>query len=184
MELTIEFLLVFLWALAEATVWPFMPDALIAPLVAVDPQQWWRVVVPAVCGTVSGGMISYFLGRRYSAKLVLRMPFVRAPMLAQCREWLASEGPRGVRHQALSMLPFKVFCMVAGETKMPLFPFFLWAIFVRGTRFLVVALLASIFGNLFPALLRDHLAAAVLVWAVLFGFGLFFMARSWARRTD
>ena len=75
-------LLAFLWAVAEATVWPFMPDAVLVPLALARPSSWWRLVLAAALGTTVGGAISYLLARRRPDRTAIeRLPLVRPAMV-------------------------------------------------------------------------------------------------------
>ncbi|HEY9789299.1 MAG TPA: hypothetical protein V6D22_02795 [Candidatus Obscuribacterales bacterium] len=172
----------FLWAFAEAVFWPFMPDALLVPLAAFQPSTWWMLIPIAVAGSAVGGVASYLLARRTDVSAVLSgMPFVRPPMVAQCNLWLAAEGARGVRHQALSMVPFKVFAFTAGKLTLPLPTFIAWAMLVRGARFMVVCAIAAVSGIILKTPLALYPAPFLIAWAVAFYVALIMMVRKWEK---
>ena len=177
--------LVGLWAVAEATLWPIMPDAALTPLAAAYPAAWWRLAATAAAGSALGGLLSYLVGWRLPVEpLLARLPLVRPPMAAAAARWLADEGPAGLRHQPLSGLPFKVFALLAGRQRLPLLPFLGWAVLVRGLRFLAVAGGAALLGARFDQLVRRWSRPLVLLWSVAFLLGLWQTVRQWERRGE
>jgi 1-acyl-sn-glycerol-3-phosphate acyltransferase len=174
---------VLLWAVAEATWWPIMPDAALAPSAAARPDAWWRLAVAATAGSCLGGMGSYAIGRRWPARPVLaRLPLVRPAMVEAADRWLAAEGALALRQQPLSGLPFKVFASLAGDRRVPLGAFVLSAGLFRGARFLAVSAAAGLFGHRFHRQIRSRGPTLLVLWGVLFSLSLWRMVAAWDRR--
>jgi membrane protein YqaA with SNARE-associated domain len=191
----VTYILVFLWALAEATVWPIMPDAILVPLALARPRSWWRLVLAAALGTTLGGTISYLIGSRWPGRVtadwsvsersaIERLPLVRPAMVAAADRWLTEDGPRGAWRQPASGIPMKVFARLAGLNRLPLVSFLLWAVTARSVRFTVAAGGAVLLSRLF----RPHVARwywpLTLLWTVIFGVGLWRAVAFWSRRTE
>lgn len=181
MSLTTEYLLLIMlvWAFAEAIFSPFMPDALLVPLAVANPHLWWQLVIASLIGSGCGGVMMYIFSKKDLVGDLTKLPLISSRMVAQCHAWLSSEGSKGVRHQALSLLPFKVFAATAAQLDLPLFRFLMWALLVRGLRFLVVAILSATGGTLFPNLVKNHGWLLSLLWAVVFSAGLALSVRKW-----
>jgi 1-acyl-sn-glycerol-3-phosphate acyltransferase len=176
-------LLVAAWAAAEATVWPIMPDALLVPLAASRPGHWWALVLVAAGGSLGGGLLSYAVGRAAPVEPFLRrLPLVSPPMIDAASTWLAEEGPRGVRHQPLSGLPFKVFALLAGARRLPLGQFLLWSLVARGARFGTVSGSAALLGRALAPRLRAFGWLLLPLWGVVFLVGLRQTTEAWERR--
>jgi membrane protein YqaA with SNARE-associated domain len=176
--------LAFAWAVAEATCWPIMPDAILAPLGARHPSSWWNLALAALSGTALGGAASYALGasERPAGPILARLPMVREPMVTAVDDWLATEGPSAVRRQALSGIPFKVFALRAGARRIPLGPFLAWALLGRGARFFTVSGAAALLGRWFGEPLGKHGPTLLLAWSLVFALGLWRTVRAWERR--
>ncbi|MCC6176439.1 MAG: hypothetical protein IT305_14125 [Chloroflexi bacterium] len=175
--------LVFAWAVAEATVWPIMPDAVLVPLTAFRPACWWRLALVAAAGSTVGGAMSYQLGRLgWGTTTVERRALVRPAMIVAVYQWLDREGARGVWHQPFSGVPFKIFAYVAGGLHLPVGPFLLQAGVARGIRLLAAAGLAALAGRSFSGALRRHRFAALALWSIAFGLGLRQTLHIWERR--
>jgi membrane protein YqaA with SNARE-associated domain len=176
-----DVLLVFAWAVAEATFWPFMPEAAIVPVATLHPAHSWILIPAAVAGSAVGGVISYTVGRRHEGAVTLltQLPFVRESMVSQCRQWLLTEGGRGACRQPLSTIPFKVFAVVAGRLKLPIIPFMAMAMLVRGARFAVVCAFGALVGSQFPTFVSRFCWWLLLAWSVGFYGMLVLTLRRW-----
>lgn len=173
-------LLAFVWALAEATVWPIMPDAVLVPLALAWPRSWWRHVVAAALGTLLGGIVSYRVGRaRPDHAAISALPLVRLPMVQAAARWLTDEGARGVVRQPASGVPYKVFARLAGGQGVPLVPFLGWAVAARGGRFLGMAGGAALLGWRFPSLGGRWFWYATALWSSGFGVALWRTVLAW-----
>jgi membrane protein YqaA with SNARE-associated domain len=188
-------LVTLLWAVAEATIWPFMPDAILVPLALARPRSWWRLVLAATLGTTLGGMISYLLGGRWPGRVtpdweaseraaIERLPLVRPAMVAAADRWLAEDGPRGAWRQPASGIPMKVFARLAGLRGLPTVRFLLWAVMARSVRFTVAAGGAALLSRAFGQHIQRWYWSLTLLWALIFGVGLWRAVAFWERRTD
>jgi membrane protein YqaA with SNARE-associated domain len=169
--------------MAEATVWPLMPDAALVPLAAARPAEWWRLALLAATGSAVGGVIGYAVGRVARLGWLLDLlPLVRPAMVATADSWLAREGASAVRRQPLSSIPFKVLDLLAGARRVPLGPFLFWTITARGARFLIASGLAAVLARRFQSLVRRYPRGLMLLWGILFLVGLRRTVLAWERR--
>ena len=160
-----------------------MPDAALAPLAAARPAEWWRLGLASLAGSLAGGLASYALGRVRPAEAIMaRLPLVRPAMVEAARAWLAAEGARGLRHQPLSGLPYKVFALLAGSARLPLGPFLLWSAAARGARFMAVARAAAWLGRRYPVTVRRHSRPLLTLWSIAVATGLRRTLLAWERR--
>lgn len=182
---TLRFAIAFVWGVAEATFWPIMPDAVLVPLAATRPGDWWRLALAVAAGSSVGGALSYAVGRTIPPRpLLARLPLVRPAMVEAADDWLAAEGAVALRHQPLSGLPFKVFALLAGARGVPFGPFILCALAARGARFLTVSGLAALIARRFEPLVARHSRLLLSLWAGLFTLGLWRMVIRWERRAE
>jgi membrane protein YqaA with SNARE-associated domain len=171
------------WGVAEALIWPLMPEAALVPLSAIAPRAWWRFALASTLGSTIGGCASYAIGRRLmGAGWLDRLPLVRLAMVAAADAWLGREGPRGVLHQPLSGVPFKVFALLAGARGLPLGRFLAWSACGRGARFALVCAAAALTGSAMRPAIRRYGALLLGGWAVMFGIGLMRTVQRWERQ--
>jgi membrane protein YqaA with SNARE-associated domain len=171
----------FLWAVAEGTVWPIMPDAALVPLALVRPSSWWRLVLAAALGTATGGAISYALGRRNPDRAsVERLALVRPAMVTAVDDWFEREGARGVWRQPATGVPFKVFARRAGSRELPPLIFLGWALLSRSARFALLAGIAALVGERIPRWCWPITG----LWALVFGVALWRLVELWSRQSS
>jgi membrane protein YqaA with SNARE-associated domain len=181
----VSFAVAFLWAVAEATIWPIMPDAVLVPLVLARPAAWWRLVVAAALGTAVGGSLSYALGRSQPGRAAVeRLPLVRPAMVEAVDRWLTREGARGVWRQPATGVPFKVFARLAGARGLPPGQFLVWAVAARSARFIAVAGVVAMVGRRWPDTVGRWFWWLTLLWGIVFGAALWRLVRYWERRGE
>jgi membrane protein YqaA with SNARE-associated domain len=160
-----------------------MPDAVLVPLAAASPAEWWRLALAGVAGSSLGAAASYAIGSGQPVgPLLQRLPLIRPAMVTAAAAWLADEGPAGVRHQPLSGLPFKVFALLAGARGVSLVPFLGCAAAARGARFLGVCAAAALLGRGLRGPVRRHPAVFLGLWLLGFAIGLRRTVRAWEQR--
>jgi membrane protein YqaA with SNARE-associated domain len=174
-----------LWAVAEATVWPIMPDAVLVPLALRRPRSWWHLVLGATVGTTIGGWVSYRIGRHHpDRRLIEQLPLVRPAMVGAAAGWLEEHGPRGALRQMATGVPFKVFARLAGMRRMRLVPFLAWAVAGRSVRFVLLAGAAALLSRLCPTLVARRYWLLTLFWVTGFSVALWRTVRFWEQRSQ
>ncbi len=163
--------LLFGWAIAEATVWPILPDFLPIPLVLGKPRRVAGFLAAAVGGMTLGGIGLYLFAFRWPAealRLLYHLPTVRASAIDRARKDLAAHGLAAFLFQPVSGVPFKVWALLAGsEGRSPLraTPLF---IISRGTRMAVLALAARFVGMRFRPFLSDYFLVPATMYPAAF----------------
>lgn len=147
------------WAIAEATVWPILPDFLLVPLVLGKPINAARLLAGAIAGMALGGAGIYLFAFQQPAdalSLLHHLPTVHADAVNRAGQDLAAHGLAAFLYQPVSGVPFKVWALLAGsEGRSPLraIPLFVLA---RGTRMAVLAVTARMIGARFRPFLGDY----------------------------
>lgn len=165
------------WGVAEALWLPVMPDVAVGVLALSAPTRWARLAGAAIVGSLAGGTVAHRLGATGRQPPLL---LVTPRMIAAVDRWLAAHGARGVLHQPLSGVPFKVFAFRAARADVPAPALLAWAGIGRGARLLIVA---RLFGTIGAALARrpptPHVAATTTT-IIGFGVGLRSVVRRWS----
>ncbi|EDP76239.1 YqaA family protein [Hydrogenivirga sp. 128-5-R1-1] len=136
---------IFLISFSESIAQPVPPDPFIAGATALGLSPLLSALV-ATLGSVLGGLTAHTLG------LLLGEP-VAKKLLGE-RNFLKGEalfnrfGVWAVLLAALTPIPFKVICWLAGIFEMPRLPFLIASFVGRLPRFLLVAYLGDLLGGL------------------------------------
>ncbi|CAN5243144.1 hypothetical protein BH23ACT9_BH23ACT9_10310 [soil metagenome] len=138
-------LILAVWAFAEATVWPLVPDLLLAGTVVAMPALALRLTVAATTASALGGGAALLLGRAgWEWPLLAVTP--RMPIEASAA--IAADGAAGMLTQPLSGIPYKVFNAAAVHTDVDIAAWMGWTVLARGARMGAVALVAAGVGRL------------------------------------
>ncbi|MGI9018619.1 MAG: 1-acyl-sn-glycerol-3-phosphate acyltransferase [Euzebya sp.] len=129
-------LILAVWAFAEATVWPLIPDLMLAGMVLAAPRLAHRFVAVTALSSAVGGVVALQLARAGWSWPLLAVTDRMAPQAAAV---LADGGASGVLTQPLSGIPVKVFNVVAAGTDIGWWQWAGWSLVARGARMAVVA---------------------------------------------
>ncbi|HYN87911.1 MAG TPA: hypothetical protein VER55_05255, partial [Ardenticatenaceae bacterium] len=104
--------IMFLWALAEATVWPVIPDALLVLLAAGARRRYGSILLGAILGSAVGGMLTYlfaYVAPEQATALLPRLPLVQPFMIDRAHALLEQQGALAFLRQPWSGISFKIF---------------------------------------------------------------------------
>jgi 1-acyl-sn-glycerol-3-phosphate acyltransferase len=166
---------VFVWAVAEAIVWPLLHEVTLAVLGVAAPRRAVRLALVAAAGSLTGGAVMYALAVH---GVVLPAPLTTDRMHATALAQLTTEGAGGVAHQPMSGIPYKVYGAAAGHGAVGLVPFLLASLPARSLRIVVVGALAGVLGAGLRRWRRWY-PAYLLAFVTLFAAGLAAVVLSW-----
>jgi hypothetical protein len=156
-----------LWAAAEATILPVVPDVGLGLLVLAAPRRAWplfaAVVVGAIVGTLALGIVASQRPDAVGAML-LRIPGIDAAMIADARAELAGDGVLGFAQVGIGT-PLKVYTAewqaLSGDSA----GLIAGTILNRLTRIGPAILLAAAGGWLFAPWIRRHAGLTLVAYA-------------------
>ena len=164
----------FAWAVAEATVWPLIPDFAVAPLTVLAARKRYLPLVGCIAGMAVGGSITFlfsYIAPPTALAVLHQVPWARANQFASVAALLTSHGAAAFVFQPWSGVPFKTWAVAAGTLKLS--PPIVIPLFVAGRalRVTLVAAIAGVGGRLLAAHLRDWSLVLGAAYVVLFGVG-------------
>ena len=177
--------LAFGWGVAEALVWPIVPDVPVVLLAAAAPSRFLPLAAAAIGGSLAGGAIAYGLGAAGAGGwLIAHAPLVTPRMEAHASALLSRDGAAALLPQPWSGIPYKVFANQAPAAGIGFGPFLTFSLIGRGHR---VVIAASIFAAACWPIHRYAKAWAgrlygpfVLAFCVVFGMGLGRVVTAWS----
>ena len=173
--------LAFAWAVAEALVWPIVPDVAVAALAAAAPRRAPTLALWATAGSVAGGTVAVALGATGAgATLLSHAPLVTERMVDQAHAWLALEGAGALAHQPMSGIPFKVFGLQAADAGVAAIPFAVHAAVARGVRLAAVAALFALGGVALRRVLPRAYGVLLAIGTGAFAAGLRRVVETWS----
>ncbi|RLJ70102.1 membrane protein YqaA with SNARE-associated domain [Hydrogenivirga caldilitoris] len=134
---------IFLISFSESIVQPVPPDPFIAGGTALGLNPLIASLV-ATLGSVLGGLTAHTLGLIFGEPLTKKL--LGEKNFLKGEAFMNRYGVFAVLLGALTPVPFKAICWLAGIFEMPRIPFLLAAFIGRLPRFLVFAYMGSMFG--------------------------------------
>lgn len=130
----------------EAIFFPVPPDALLVTLVLLNPPNGVLYGAITVVSSVAGGLVGFYLGRRFGRPLLLRVAGKRN--ISWLEQYFEKYGALAVGLAAFTPLPFKVFTIGAGALGMrDVKGFVVAATIGRAARFMPVSVVLSLYGE-------------------------------------
>ncbi|MBI4615874.1 MAG: DedA family protein [Planctomycetes bacterium] len=159
-------------AFCESSFFPIPPDVLLIALCLGARRKWARYAAACSVASVLGGMAGYALGLWLLEPVCLPLidllnlhsAFARASL------WYREYDVWAVAAAGFSPIPYKVFTIAAGITRIDFIPFVLASLASRSARFFLVAWLLWAFGERAKTFVDKHLnwlAIALVVLGVL-----------------
>ncbi len=127
-------------SVVEATLLPFPPDIILAPMVLSKPQNAWRYAGLTTFFSVLGGLVGYLLGALlFSLIEGWVQTFGYEASYLRVQAWFVVWGFWAILLAGFTPVPYKIFTIAAGASGMPLLPFILGSLAGRGSRFYLVS---------------------------------------------
>lgn len=163
--------LIFAWALAEATVFAIIADFLLAALLLVSVSRRRLLLGACIAGMALGGIVTVVVARLwpdFALDLLRDLPLSTEAHIAGAERRLAEHGAAGFLVQPVSGIPFKAWAVVAGRQELS--PWLVVAVFIvaRSARMALVGALAQLLRRTVRRWLRDWFALLAGAYVVLF----------------
>ena len=166
--------ILFVMAMAEASVFPLPPDILLLPMAVARRDKAWQLAAVCTAGSVLGGLIGYGIG--FFAMATLGQWVVNTYHLQNAFQTFHDQfnkwGVLIILAKGLTPIPFKLVTIASGVAGLNLGAFVLAAIATRGARFFIIAALVRKFGEPIRVFIEKYLTwvALGILLAIIGGF--------------
>ena len=151
--------ILFLMAMAEASVFPLPPDILLLPMAIAKRDKALRFAAICTAGSVLGGLVGYGIGALAMATLgqwivdTYHLQNAFQTFHDQFNKW----GVWIIIAKGLTPIPFKLVTIASGVAGLNLGAFVLAAAITRGARFFLIAVLVRKFGEPIKVFVEKYL---------------------------
>ena len=139
----------FIWSFVEAWfIIPIPPDVILAPMTLAKPSKAFFYANITTISSILGGCVGFIIGMfaiDYAMGVINTLNL--QGYYDQALEWFSVWGSAVILIAGFTIIPFKVFTIMAGAMKMNFFLFLLAATLSRGARFHLVSYAAKIGGE-------------------------------------
>ncbi|MBN6888617.1 membrane protein YqaA with SNARE-associated domain [Cytobacillus horneckiae] len=156
----------FIVSFADSSFFPIPPDVLLIPMGIADPDNvlWYAFLTTfaSVMGAIFGWYIGFKLGRP-----VLKRLF-SDEKIDKVEYYYNKLGPIAILISAFTPLPYKIFTIFSGISKLPLKVIVFWSVIGRGARFgLEAALIIKLGAHAVP-FFKEHFSLLTISFGILF----------------
>jgi 1-acyl-sn-glycerol-3-phosphate acyltransferase len=128
------------WGVAEALMWPIVPDVPVALLAVAAPSRFLALAASATAGSLLGGTAAYGLGAIGAGTGILaHAPLVTERMHGHALAQMSADGATPLLAQPWTGVPYKVFAYQASGAGVAFGPFVALSAVGRGHRILLAA---------------------------------------------
>lgn len=162
----------FLLAFTESSFFPIPPDVLLIALALAKPQLslWYSSV--CTIGSVTGALFGYLIGFAFwqavGEYFFLYIPGFTRELFNQVCLSYEQHSTLIIFTAAFTPIPFKVFTISAGVSKISILPFVLVSIVGRGARFFLVGILFKKFGPTVKVYIDKYLNLLTILVVVIY----------------
>lgn len=134
----------FFVSFADSSFFPIPPDVLLIPIGIANPDSviWYAFITTAA--SVLGAIFGWFIGKKLG-RPVLRL-IISEEKIQKVEQYFTKYGPMAILISAFTPIPYKVFTIFAGISKIRLRVLVIWSIIGRGARFFLEAALIMALG--------------------------------------
>ncbi len=164
-----------LWACAEASVWPVIPDFLLAPMTVARQRRPFLPLAASAAGSALGGAVFYTLAAKYpetARSLLDRLPLVSAWQIRKAEAGVDRRGPAAFVVQPWTGVGFKVWAVAAAERGLAPASVLPLSIGSRTARMAVVAWFAHRLQKRLGRPLRDYFLCLTCLYVAAFAYAM------------
>jgi len=145
---------------AESSFFPIPVDLMLMPMVQARPKAWWRLALLASFFSVLGGIFGYFLGMLFFDTIARPMleALGKADSMESFRESISANGGLWVFGAGFTPFPYKVITIMSGAVPVSFGIFVAASVLSRTMRFLAVAGIVRMFGEMAEKWMKEHFA--------------------------
>lgn len=158
-----------LLAFVESSVFPIPPDVLLMALALGKPGAAFRFALICSVGSVAGGLAGYLIGWLLMDGLgrpIIELYNAQAAY-AEVEQRFVAHGGWAVAIAGFTPIPYKVFTIAAGATRLSLSTFVLASVVSRSARFFLISGLIYYYGPTIKVFIDKYFNILTIVFTVL-----------------
>lgn len=130
---------------AEASFIPIPTEIILVPMSLAHPQQLWKLATVSIASSMLGGLVNYTAGWLALDSITPLLHYTGYwTSYVRAEEWYAAWGVGAIFLAAISLIPYRLFAIIAGAINDSLLAFFIASLLGRSIRFLLVILVITL----------------------------------------
>lgn len=167
----------FIVSFLESSFFPIPPDVLMIPMGIANPDKalWYAFITTA--GSVLGALLGWYIGKKVG-RPVLRY-FIKEERIVIVENYFEKYGAMAILIAGFTPIPYKVFTIFAGISKVAIPTLLIWSIIGRGARFFLEAAIIVALGDKAMPFIEENFAlmTAAVGLIVIVGYLIYIFVR-------
>lgn len=160
---------------AEASFFPIPPDVLLIPMGIANPDRAILYAGVTTISSVAGAIFGWWIGKKFGRK-VLRL-IVSEDTINKGDRYFNKYGGQTLFFTGFTPIPFKVFTILSGISRLKVKDVIIWSLLGRGARFLLEGIIIMYFGNRAIQIINDYFPWITLVGGLVTIVIILFMSK-------
>ncbi|UII56178.1 DedA family protein [Cytobacillus spongiae] len=150
---------------ADSSFFPIPPDVLLIPMGIANPDKALYYALLTTIASVLGAILGWYIGKKLG-RPVLRY-IISEERIVKVENYFNRYGPIAILIAGFTPIPYKVFTIFAGISRIPLRTLVIWSIIGRGARFFIEAFIIITLGAKAKPFIEDNFGMITLVGGVI-----------------
>ncbi len=155
----------FFVSFADSSFFPLPPDVLLIPMSITNPDSaLWYAFVTTVA-SILGALLGWYIGKKLG-RPVLKL-IISEEKIEKVEYYFTKYGPMAILVGAFTPIPYKVFTIFSGISRLSLRVLIIWSIIGRGARFFIEALIIMALGAQAKPFIEENFTLITFVGSAL-----------------
>lgn len=161
----------FIVSFMESSFFPIPPDVLLIPMGIANPGMalWYAFITTA--GSVLGALLGWFIGKKVG-RPILRY-FIKEEKIALVERYFEKYGAMAILIAGFTPIPYKVFTIFSGISKIRIPTLLIWSTIGRGLRFFLEAAIIVALGDKAMPFIEKNFTMLTIIGGVILIAGYF-----------
>lgn len=167
----------FIVSFMESSFFPIPPDVLMIPMGIANPERAFWYAFLTTSGSVLGALLGWYIGKKVG-RPILRY-FIKEEKIVKVEQYFDKYGAMAILIAGFTPIPYKVFTIFSGISRVRIHTLIIWSMIGRGARFFLEAAIIVALGEKAMPFIEENFAmltAAVGVVAIV-GYLIYLFAR-------
>ena len=158
-------LILCIWAISEAFIFPVPPDPYLIALILANKKKFYWYCMLCTVFSVIGGIIGYYIGFIFWDEIGIHITeyFALTDQINSFKELYNANGSLAVFIAGVSPIPYKLVTIISGISSMNFFYFCFFSVLSRGLRFFLIGFLIFWFGSRVQSFVENRLSLLNLI---------------------
>lgn len=155
----------FFVSFADSSFFPIPPDVLLIPMSISNPDSaLWYAFITTVA-SILGAILGWYIGKKLG-RPVLKL-IISEEKIQKVEYYFTKYGPMAILIAAFTPIPYKVFTIFSGISKISLRVLVFWSIIGRGARFFLEAIIIMALGEQAKPFIEENFTLLTFVGSAL-----------------